>query len=495
MWVGTDRVALLALAAFTGAATMACELALVRMLSPALGTSLPVWGVVISLVLMSLASGAALGARWSRSGCAQTRAGLASVAAGALVTLMPHLGPEVVETLGSPMAAGADRLLAALALGGAAGVPLVLVGAVTPLLVCAGAPRFGGAGAAAGRLGASATLGSLVGTLGAAFWTVPVWGTRATLATAGVLLVFGAIPCTTLAAHGRRRIPYASATAALALVAAGLALGAARLPPEVICQVESPYDTVRVDVDRHGVHRLRTGADWTEQAVWDPRGPARYGSWPLMASAPALAGARAGDAPDVAVLGFGGGTIARDIRARHPCARIDGVELDPVVLDVGRAHLRADDADAEVSVGDARRWLARAPRRYDTIIVDAFHGPYVPFHLVTRESFALARRSLRAGGVLAINAVALPRERALADAIACTLADVFRHVSEVHAPNGLNVVLYASDRPLARVPGIITREVDARGGAVLTDDRAPVEHLVHRMAWSWLTSGGAGVGE
>ena len=35
--------------------------------------------------------------------------------------------------------------------------------------------------------------------------------------------------------------------------------------------------------------------------------------------------------------------------------------------------------------GDARVFLNRHKEPYDLILVDAFHGGYVPFHLLTKE--------------------------------------------------------------------------------------------------------------
>ncbi len=54
--------------------------------------------------------------------------------------------------------------------------------------------------------------------------------------------------------------------------------------------------------------------------------------------------------------------------------------------------------------GDARLVLEReetAP--YDVIVLDAFSGDTVPVHLLTREAFAIYRRRLRDGGVIAVN--------------------------------------------------------------------------------------------
>jgi spermidine synthase len=47
--------------------------------------------------------------------------------------------------------------------------------------------------------------------------------------------------------------------------------------------------------------------------------------------------------------------------------------------------------------------MARARENFDIIMVDAYQGTLVPFHLVTREFYAILRRRLAPGGVVAQN--------------------------------------------------------------------------------------------
>ena len=53
--------------------------------------------------------------------------------------------------------------------------------------------------------------------------------------------------------------------------------------------------------------------------------------------------------------------------------------------------------------GDGRVFLNRRKETYDLILVDAFHGGYVPFHLLTREFYTLVRQRLAPGGATAFN--------------------------------------------------------------------------------------------
>jgi len=53
--------------------------------------------------------------------------------------------------------------------------------------------------------------------------------------------------------------------------------------------------------------------------------------------------------------------------------------------------------------GDGRVFLNRNPATYDLILVDAFHGGYVSFHLLTKEFYTLLKQRLAPGGAAAFN--------------------------------------------------------------------------------------------
>lgn len=130
-------------------------------------------------------------------------------------------------------------------------------------------------------------------------------------------------------------------------------------------------------------------------SVWDGLGAA------LLALPPARRRA-------VLLLGLGGGSAARVVRALAPRARITAVEIDPRVVRLAREWFDLDELGVEIVVDDARRFLARSRRRFDAVLEDVFVGS--GRHAVKPEGLPLpglahAARRLRAGGVLASNAL------------------------------------------------------------------------------------------
>jgi spermidine synthase len=110
----------------------------------------------------------------------------------------------------------------------------------------------------------------------------------------------------------------------------------------------------------------------------------------------------------VLVLGLGGGSVARVVRALAPRARIVGVERSTEVLAAARRWLELDGLDVEVVHADARQYLARSRRRFDAVVEDVFVGrnrqvrkpDWLPL-----PGLELAARRLAPGGLLVSNTI------------------------------------------------------------------------------------------
>jgi len=196
------------------------------------------------------------------------------------------------------------------------------------------------------------------------------------------------------------------------------------------------------------------------------------------------------------MLGNAGGTVTRAYGRFFPGTSIDGVEIDPDVSEVGRRFFGLDENPRLRTFDeDARPFLRRTERRYDVIGVDAYRQPYIPFYLTTREFFTLVRDRLTPGGAMVVNVGHPPGQDALEKAISSSAGAAFRHVRRVPLLRSTTLVV-ASDREptparLRRAAAGLPAELRElagtsadllapalRGGAVYTDDRAPVEWLV-----------------
>lgn len=128
------------------------------------------------------------------------------------------------------------------------------------------------------------------------------------------------------------------------------------------------------------------------------------------------------------IIGLGGASMAKKYHKEFPEMEIDSIEIDPHVVEVAREFFHfEEDPNQRVHRGDGREFLARTGRRFDLILLDAYYADNVPFHLVTREFFATARRKLTPEGVLAANLIGSLRgcDSAMIRAAIKTLESVF----------------------------------------------------------------------
>jgi predicted O-methyltransferase YrrM len=203
-----------------------------------------------------------------------------------------------------------------------------------------------------------------------------------------------------------------------------------------------------------------------------------------------------GPPAEIAILGNAAGTTARAYGKLFPDTRIDGVEIDGELTEIGRRFFDLRNPRLTTHTADARPFLRRTERTYDAILVDAYRQPYIPFYLATREFFQLARSRLKPGGLVMVNAGHPEGSDDLEQVLGATMADVFRTVRRDPAED-TNTLLLGTDAPeasgaklRAQVPSlpaeIRPRALEAaariaprlRGGEVYTDDRAPVEWLI-----------------
>ncbi len=195
-------------------------------------------------------------------------------------------------------------------------------------------------------------------------------------------------------------------------------------------------------------------------------------------------------------IGLGGGRTVAYLNLHIPTLSITSVELDPDVIDLAKIYFDVVPSESlQLVERDGRIHLLRDPNQHDVILVDAYRGPFVPFHMLTREFYQTAQRRLAEGGVLAQN---IEPTTMLFDAAIATMSTVFDHV-ELYPAQG-NVVAIAYDGPrraastLSARADSLQREHDFRyplpdllqdrrflTGTIdaepLTDDFAPVEML------------------
>src|SRR5215472_16827610 len=92
---------------------------------------------------------------------------------------------------------------------------------------------------------------------------------------------------------------------------------------------------------------------------------------------------------------LGAGSISTYLGRAMPDAQIDVVELDPGVIAAGKKYFGLRETDKVRFIeSDGRVYLNRHKDAYHLILLDAFRELGVPFHMLTREFYALVKSIL-----------------------------------------------------------------------------------------------------
>lgn len=78
----------------------------------------------------------------------------------------------------------------------------------------------------------------------------------------------------------------------------------------------------------------------------------------------------------VLILGLGGGTAAKAAKRYWPQARITGVDIDPIMVEMGEKYLGL--AGVTKIRANAAEWIKRVGQKFDLVIVDLYRGMTVP---------------------------------------------------------------------------------------------------------------------
>jgi spermidine synthase len=493
--------AIYAVAFVTGAIVMSFEMLGSRYLNPYFGSGIYTWAALISTVLIALTAGYFFGGALADRTVSPALLALTVIIGSVYLLALPSFAQAVLEAV---LAAIDDirlgSLMSALAL---MFFPVTFLGMYSPFairLLLRSAQR---SGRVSGAVYGISTAGAIVGTLGTTFVLIPAIGSRAitlALGTLGLLAGLG------LLALARRRAAAALVVIALAATSVPVTRADSLIDDAVrtgllaradgrVAHIETEYNDVFITKRGHQLvmsFQIK-GWDYTESVsnLLDPDDlPLRYAQVMTIATIYPEAPRR------ILMLGLGGGSISTYLGRFMPDAAVTTVEIDPGVITAAKTYFGLRESERmRYRAGDGRVFLNRDSKRYDLILVDAYRGGYVPFHLLTREFYGLVKQRLAPGGAAAFN---VHDGSKLYASTVKTLGEVFAALDLY--PTGRGEVIAVATAASADVqtlerraaalqnqhgfrfslPDILRWRMDkpqsqAVGGDVITDDFAPAD--------------------
>jgi predicted membrane-bound spermidine synthase len=526
-----QRAYLIAAVLTGGICSLGIELTASRLLQPFFGSSQLIWANVIGLTLIYLTIGYRIGGRLADRRPDQSLLALILLAAGLSTAPIPLLARPILAWSASAFTTFSVSVFFGSFFGVLIlfSVPIILLGMVSPFAIRLSMDNVSTAGSTAGSLYALSTIGSIMGTFLPVLVLIPAIGTNLTFYVfALALVVMGALGM-------RRRVALVAIPAVIALAIFQLGLSGIREPFCRGCtslfETESSYNYIQVAKNDfgpggseqiglilnegqaiHSIYNTRydqtnNTADLLTNGPWDFFNVASY-VYPNRSKS---------DVESLLMIGSAAGTIPKQFLAFYGSdARIDAVEIDPEIVAVGRRFFAMEDQSVpnyRVYTEDGRVFLNRTQERYDVIGMDAYHQPYIPFHLTTREFFSEVNAHLAPDGVAVVNAGKPGTDYRLVHALASTMRTVFPQVFILDVPSfGNSIVIgvkqpvgdgvanfranmermddpvlrFVMDQALAgsappKLPLREWTEQDAAQVNAFTDDWAPVESVIDRI--------------
>jgi len=503
-----DALAIYTAAFLTGAIVMSFEMLGSRYLAPYFGAGIYTWAALISTVLAALCVGYFLGGLLADRQPSPLVLGATVAVASIYLLVLPAFADPLLQFFVSAID---DIKLGSLAASlTIMFFPVTFLGMYSPFAIRLMLRSRQNSGTVSGTVYGVSTAGSILGTLGTTFFLIPLIGSRAITFTLGMAGIGAAVLVAAIALPRRWRRSQLGALAALLVAHALLLPGpAARAEdlfnPDVraamlkrknglIAHVETVYNDIFVSKADNVLKMAFQWKGWhfpeSQINLADPDDlPMAY------ARTMTIAALYPRDIKRVLMLGLGGGAIAAYLARFIPAATIDIVELDPGVIAVAKTYFGIrETSTAHLYESDARVFLNRHSEPYDLILVDAFTGSYIPFHLMTKEFYGLVRNRLAPHGVAAFNI--LPAVK-LFDSNVRTLQAAFDNIDFFHSSEEEVVVIGRVDSMTAaerlqraadaqqryKFRFDMARLVDGRAvevpkalrGDVLTDDFAPAD--------------------
>lgn len=505
----------------SGMTTMAIEMSASRLLGRAFGTSNLVWANIIGLVLLYLTLGYFLGGRLADRSPRQKTLYKVLLWAAFLCATIPLIAHPILQFA----ARAFSNFEAALTVGSFVAViilfaiPVTLMGMTSPFAIRLATTNIQTSGRVAGQIYALSTVGSLLGTFLPTLVLIDTFGTNMTFLIFAAALYtvawVGMWRATTL----RQAALYLWMPILIAVLSVFLLTGPLRPPNEgeqILYETESGYNYIQVTEDDQGYRYLYLNEGQGIHSQWHPSQITYRRTWDFFLSAPYFnADFQPEDMQSLLVIGLATGTIARQHIAIYGNLPIDGVEIDPKIIEAGERYFDMNQEDMPsltTYAQDGRYVLNQLEGPYTVIGVDAYRPPYIPWHLTTMEFFQEIDRKLADNGVLVINVGRTSTDRRLVEALTHTLSYVFPTIHTMDVPGSFNTIIVSTKQatfstnlianlstlspeqhPLLYDTLALASESlvpTVQNDMVFTDDHAPVETLVDSIVVNFLLSGG-----
>ena len=406
--------------ALSGAGALGAEVVWTRLLGLMLGATVYTFSIILSIFLVGLGIGSAVGSivvrsirspRVAMGWCQMALAGAVAWTAWQLSGSLPYwpINPFLSSNLWFTFQLDMVRCLWAI-------LPAALLwGASFPLALGSVAPRGGDPGRLVGRVYAANTGGAILGALAFSMVLIPWIGTQYS---ESVLIGIGALSALVVLAPLAWRARSASVALLLLAGTACAAVMAARVngvPGELIAygrRMTTSTGQSKILFTAEGMNSSIAISQWNDGAIqFHVSGKVEASTEPydmrlqrMLGHLPALIH---GQPKSALIVGFGAGVTAGTFVLHPTIRRIVICEMEPLIPKTARRYFAEqhyhvlDDPRTQVYYDDARHYILTTPEKFDIITSDPIH-PFVKGSatLYSKEYFEMVKGRLNPGGIV-----------------------------------------------------------------------------------------------
>jgi spermidine synthase len=501
----TKKIYLLVLAFTSGLTIMAVEITASRLIAPYFGTSTFIWTNIIGVIMVALSIGYYVGGKISDK-LPDLKLLLEIILVACIILLVipfiiqPIVGVVVDNILFLQSATIMIFLGSLITVSVLFIVPILLLGVVSPFIIKLLSTDEQRIGTDAGLVFSISTIGSIIGTFLPILVFIPYLGSRKTMISFALLLLFVAL-------IGLVNKKWHLIFFVLLLPVVLLNLSIMKPVQGFVYEDESAYQYFQI-ADEGYLRMLKPNEGLGVASVYNLNDESvltgfyydYYNILPGIVNKKDL---------NILVLGLAGGTISTQLDHFFSDSynlNIDGVEIDQKIIEASKEYFDIENPSLNIYNFDGRTFLNYSDKKYDIIIIDVYSNQlYISFHLTTLEFFNSIKKNLNEGGLIAMNVNATSKESPILKNITNTMLKVFNNINYIsEGEDDWNFTVIASDEyfdftnlensnNIPELEPIIRKalkyfdkvEYDNNFG-YLTDDKAPIEHYTDWMGLDYI---------
>lgn len=135
------------------------------------------------------------------------------------------------------------------------------------------------------------------------------------------------------------------------------------------------------------------------------------------------------------VLGLGGGSLVKVIHKFWHETKVTGVDLDPMMVEMGKKHLGLKEDEVEIVISDATKFCKsqiKKKEKYDLICIDMYQGDVFPKEFESEDFMKMISALLNDNGIAVFNRLYYDDKRPLAVKFSKKLSTIFSSVEAVY---------------------------------------------------------------